>query len=65
MSDNHPSPSPNPNPISPSETATPPTSRGQALLEALQGFDDEFIDAVHELRSTLLPEPARSPLELP
>lgn len=36
--------------------------RGQALLEALQGFDDDFIEAVEALRHEALPMQERDAL---
>lgn len=39
-----------------------PTDRGQALLDALQGFDADFISAVESLRSEPLPMQEREAL---
>ncbi len=39
-----------------------PSDRGQALLEALEGFDDEFIGILEEDRQTQAPVQEREPL---
>lgn len=39
-----------------------PVDRGQALLEALDGFDDEFIGILEEDRQTQAPVQEREPL---
>ena len=39
-----------------------PSDRGQALLEALDGFDEEFIDILEEDRLAQAPVQEREPL---
>jgi antitoxin VapB len=39
-----------------------PTDRGLALLEALEGFDDEFIDILETDRQMQAPPQEREPL---
>lgn len=39
-----------------------PSDRGQALLEALDGFDEEFIDILENDRQALAPVQEREPL---
>jgi antitoxin VapB len=39
-----------------------PTDRGQALLEALDGFDEEFIEIMEEDRLAQAPAQEREPL---
>ena len=39
-----------------------PSDRGQALLEALEGFDEEFIDILENDRQALAPVQEREPL---
>lgn len=39
-----------------------PSDRGQALLEALDGFDEEFIGILEEERQTQTPVQEREPL---
>ncbi len=39
-----------------------PSDRGQALLEALDGFDEEFIGILEEDRQTQAPVQEREPL---
>ena len=39
-----------------------PEDRGQALLEALAGFDDEFVDIMEEDRREQAPVQEREPL---
>jgi hypothetical protein len=39
----------------PEDATTPPASRGAALLDALRGFDTDFIEAVQDLRDESQP----------